>query len=69
MTEWHKYPENMPDKSGYYLTCNNKYKSLSVDLYFNDKTGSFEKEATMGWIVEDEADLTHWAELPEAPHD
>lgn len=66
MTEWIRSSERMPKDferklifSEYDGVCTGKY---SVDYWDLEPKGDF---ATGGFIPR----VTHWAELPEAPHD
>lgn len=69
MTDWIKCINRLPvEGEKVYMTLDES-NVLRMDLYFDSSNKRFEEEHHMGWWVEPKNKVTHWAELPEAPHD
>jgi hypothetical protein len=69
MTEWIKCSERLPTIGEKVYMTLNEAKSIRMDLYYDSSNNRFEEEHDMGWWVEPKNKVTHWAEIPEAPHD
>jgi len=69
MTDWKKYPDHEFPKDRFFLIHDNRGWSGAA-VYVGDifRMCMFQMAAHLGHEM-DPSIITHWAELPEAPHD
>lgn len=68
MNNWHKYPENKPDYDKLILVIGATEPSVAR-LINGSPYGDYFMPSNKNYYSEDIAGVTHWAELPEAPHE